>query len=101
MILLQIPPTPPPPPPPGLPIDAGVMILMIIGMFYGLLQLLNKATKSPLEVCTICSSKVFNRKKTFLTKLIPVRIKKYAFEKCKNLFTVFFLLKNTKKNLRL
>ncbi len=36
------PPPPTPPPPPGLPIDAGVLAVMLLGIFYGTKKLLRK-----------------------------------------------------------
>lgn len=32
-------PTPPPPPPPGLPIDGGIIFLLISGVYYGVKKL--------------------------------------------------------------
>jgi hypothetical protein len=36
-----VPPPMPPPPPPGLPIDKGVVALLVIGVIYGVLVLKN------------------------------------------------------------
>ncbi|RYY32652.1 MAG: hypothetical protein EOP46_18460 [Sphingobacteriaceae bacterium] len=33
------PPTPPPPPPPGLPVDGGIVALLIVSLCYGLYKI--------------------------------------------------------------
>jgi hypothetical protein len=40
-----MPPPPQPPPPPGLPIDSGVLVVMVLGVFFGVYKLL-KANKA-------------------------------------------------------
>lgn len=40
-----MPPPPQPPPPPGLPIDSGILAMMVLGLFYGVYKLL-KANKA-------------------------------------------------------
>lgn len=37
-----VPPPIPPPPPPGLPIDGGVIFLLLSGMFYGIIRVSKK-----------------------------------------------------------
>ncbi len=34
--MAQGPPPPPPPPPPGLPIDSGIVYLLLLGVAYGI-----------------------------------------------------------------
>ena len=41
MIAQGPPPPPPPPPPPGLPIDGGLLFLLIAGIVYGVKKLKN------------------------------------------------------------
>jgi len=36
------PPPPAPPPPPGLPIDAGIYILLAVGLIYGVIKTIHK-----------------------------------------------------------
>lgn len=37
-----LPPPGPPPPPPGLPIDSGVLLILVLGILYGAIQLVKK-----------------------------------------------------------
>jgi hypothetical protein len=41
IMIAQGPPPPPPPPPPGLPIDGGLLFLLIAGIVYGVKKLKN------------------------------------------------------------
>ena len=41
IMIAQGPPPPPPPPPPGLPIDGGLLFLLIAGIAYGVKKLKN------------------------------------------------------------
>ena len=38
-----VPPPIPPPPPPGLPIDGGVIFLLLGGLFYGVKKIISKS----------------------------------------------------------
>tara|TARA_B110000208_G_scaffold132743_1_gene160761 strand:+ start:171 stop:293 length:123 start_codon:yes stop_codon:yes gene_type:complete len=40
-MIAQGPPPPPPPPPPGLPIEVGLLFLLIAGIVYGVKKLKN------------------------------------------------------------
>ncbi|MDA8762165.1 hypothetical protein N9M81_02530, partial [Flavobacteriaceae bacterium] len=39
--MAQGPPPPPPPPPPGLPIDSGIVYLLLLGVAYGISKVKN------------------------------------------------------------
>ena len=51
MTFIQVlPPPMPPPPPPGLPIDADLILLLLIGLLYGVFLLKTQAKKNSLKV---------------------------------------------------
>jgi hypothetical protein len=77
MIFLQVPPPMGPPPPPGLPIDSGVILLLIIAVIYGILLIRAKSSKYHSKNCPICNSKKINRLlKSYFYKGIPILTKK-------------------------
>ncbi|PQJ68542.1 hypothetical protein [Polaribacter butkevichii] len=100
MIALQLggPPTIGPPSPPGLPIDSGVIILLIIAIIYGILLIRAKSSKYHLKSCPICNSKKINRlHKSSFYKGIPILSKKYACNDCENLFEILMFSKEKRK----
>ncbi len=80
MIFIQITPPPtPPPPPPGLPIDSGIIVLVILAAIYGALIIRKKSNNYHLDFCPICKSKNIKRtNRSFIQKITPFIVKKYS-----------------------
>lgn len=90
----HVPPPTPPPPPPGLPIDKGVVALLVIGVIYGILILKTNSVQSHLRFCPFCTSRKITRtKKGILFGFVPVLSKKYLCKRCEKKFTFLFFLK--------
>jgi len=98
MVFLQVPPQMGPPPPPGLPIDSGVIILLVIALVYGVLLIKVKLSKHHLKFCPICNSKKINRlQKSYFYKGVPILTKEYVCNQCENVFVILLFSKVKRK----